>query len=301
MIVVLGSINVDLVVQVDRLPGAGETVLGSEYRVYAGGKGANQALAARRAGAAVVLIGAVGQDSFAGPALALLEQDGVDLSRVASVQGPTGIAMIAVDSRKENQIVVASGANRFVSPDALRAAIKSGDLLLLQFELPLPTVTGAARLARAAGAKVMLNAAPAHPIPRELAELIDILVVNEHEAAVISAGLELPASSPETFARTYAATTGTAVVVTLGARGALAVIGEETFDAVPPPVDVVDTTGAGDAFIGGLAAALESRRPFHEALAFAVAGGALAVTAHGAQPSFAPATEIAAAVLMRRG
>ncbi|MBH0238462.1 ribokinase [Methylobrevis albus] len=295
MIVVFGSINVDLVTRVPRLPGPGETVKGPGYERIPGGKGANQALAARRAGADVAMVGAVGDDGFRSIGLSLLGEAGVDLAAVAVVDAPTGIAMIAVDAAAENQIVVASGANDRADPAALEDLLGETATLVLQYEVPDAANLAAARIARAKGARIILNAAPAAPVPPALAGLVDILVVNEHEAAEVAAAAGLP-GDPVAFARAYAAANGAVVVVTLGGEGAIACRGEELTRVPAPKVPVVDTTAAGDTFVGALAAGLDRGETVEQALRFAVAAGALAVQVAGAQPSIPLRAAIAAAL-----
>ncbi|MGH6781802.1 MAG: PfkB family carbohydrate kinase, partial [Sphingomonadaceae bacterium] len=187
MITVFGSLNVDLVTPVERLPGAGETVMGPGYALHPGGKGANQALAARRAGAEVVLAGAVGRDAFAEVALSLLAADGVDLARVERVEAPTGAAFIAVDAAGANQIVVAAGANAHARADGLQdLPLGKRNILLLQREVPEEACIAAARLAKQAGGRVILNLAPAGSPAPELLDCLDMLIVNEHEALVLA-------------------------------------------------------------------------------------------------------------------
>ncbi len=199
MIVVFGSINIDLVTRAERIPGPGETVLGSDYVAIPGGKGANQALAARRAGARVALVGAYGQDGFAEPALALLKADGVELSHSRAAPKPTGAAFIVVDPPGENAIVVASGAKASAEASQLQAfPFGPGDRLLLQREVPIPEVEAAAAFARARGARAMLNAAPAGALSPKLAEALDFLCVNEH---VRPSSAPRSASPPQTRSR----------------------------------------------------------------------------------------------------
>lgn len=293
MIVVFGSINVDLVARVERLPGPGETVKGPGYQVFPGGKGANQALAARRAGAEVAIVGAVGADGFRERGLELLVADGVDVADVATVDAPTGIAMIAVDRAAENMIIVASGANGEARPDAVSRRIGEGDTLLLQYEVPEAAVLEAARAASARGGRVVLNAAPAGPVVEELARLVDVLVVNEHEAGEVGRGAGLP-EEPIAFAKAFSKRTGGAVVVTLGADGAYAVDGEREIRVPSPVVQVVDTTAAGDAFVGALAAALDRGLSLEDAVVDGIAAGSLAVETLGAQPSLPYRDAIAA-------
>ena len=286
MIVVFGSLNVDLVTQVERLPGAGETVIGPAYDLHPGGKGANQALAARRAGAEVVLVGAVGRDAFADIALSLLAADGVDLSHVARVEAPTGAAFIAVDAAGSNQIVVAAGANALARADALASlALGEDDILLLQREVPDAECLAAARLMKRAGGRVILNLAPAGPPADELLGCLDVLVVNEHEALVLAQSLGWPEREPDEIARRCDARRGIACIVTLGAAGAVGWQGGVCRRLAAPTVAVVDTVAAGDSFTGAFAAALSAGYGFSGALQRGLAAGSLACTVAGAQPS----------------
>ncbi|TYC67941.1 ribokinase [Stappia sp. BW2] len=284
MITVFGSINLDLVVAVPRLPTAGETVSGRDHQTFPGGKGANQALAARRAGAEVRLIGAVGQDSFAEPALLNLRQAGIDLTGLRTMVGSTGLALIGIDPAGENQIIVASGTNARVEASWLEGRFEPGSTLLVQGEVPLTEVAEGARHARDAGASVIWNPAP---VPEgDLRGCLDVagtVVVNLSEAAEIGDRLGI-AGDPETFAQTLA-TAGRSVVVTLGADGVLARTATARHRFGSPVVKAVDSTGAGDAFCGALAAALDRKAPFERALKEGAAAGALACTVTGAQSS----------------
>lgn len=267
MITVVGSINLDLVASVARLPRPGETVSGGALARHPGGKGANQALAARRLGPAVRLIGAVGRDAMADEALALLREDAVDLSDLAVLDGqPTGVALIGVESSGENLIMVAAGANGALTPDHLPARIE-GDLLL---QLEIPPLTALAAAGRCKG-RVIVNLAPAMEVPPDLIARADVLIVNEAEARFYGSGLD---DSSALIART------------LGAAGAeLWQGGQCLARAVPPEVAVVDAVGAGDAFVGALAVALLEGMAHEQALRFACTAGALATTRPGAQPS----------------
>jgi ribokinase len=287
-VLVVGSANVDQVYSVERIPEPGETVLATGSAIARGGKGQNQAVAAARAGAPTAFIAAVGDDGFGRLTRDGLAEDGIDLSRVRVVSEPTGTALIAVDRGGENTIIVEAGANRTLGwEDADRPLVAAADVLVMQLEIPLSTVRDAAAAARAAGTLVVVNAAPAAELPRELLDLIDVLVVNEHEEALIrtSAGVErLTELVP-------------LVVVTLGAAGArvLRASGEDRH--VPAPrVDAVDATGAGDTFCGAFAAALAEGADPEQALAFAVAAASLSVQRHGAVPSIPRRAEIDAAV-----
>ena len=281
MVVVFGSINLDLVAQVARMPAPGETLAGTSFRTSPGGKGANQALAARRAGATVQMFGAVGRDAFATNALANLEGSGIDLAGVVALDQPTGVALIHVDARGENAITVVAGANGHATaaqvPDD---ALGPKSTLVLQLEVPLNEI--ALLLKRVRGARVILNAAPAMALPDALLRDVGYLIVNESEAAVMGAALG-PATEPEAFAMAVAARYRNAVVVTLGACGALAVQDEKAFAIAAPGVTVVDTTGAGDALVGALAAALDRGASLRDALADGVAAGSLACAGPGAQ------------------
>lgn len=286
MIIVFGSLNVDLVTPVERLPGAGETVLGPGYALHPGGKGANQALAARRAGAEVTLVGAVGRDGFAEIALGLLAEDGVDLSHVARVEVPTGAAFIAVDAAGSNQIVVAAGANALARADAVEALKPGeGDLLLLQREVPEGECLRAARAMRAGGGRVILNLAPAGEPDPALLALTDILIVNEHEALILARSLGWMETEPEVIAQRIDGERGAACIVTLGAAGAVGWHGGVRRRLEAPRVEAIDTVAAGDSFVGAFAAALQSGFGFSGALQRGLAAGSLACTIAGAQPS----------------
>ena len=295
MIVVFGSINIDLVTPVERLPGPGETVLGPGYALHPGGKGANQALAARRAGADVVLVGATGRDRFSDAALALLTTEGVDLDHVAQVDAPTGAAFIATDREGANQIIVAAGANAAVRPDALQQLeLAAEDILLLQREVPEAACLEAARAMKRAGGRVILNLAPAEAPSAALLDLLDLLVVNEHEALVLAQALGWREKDPDAIARRLDGERGIATVATLGAAGVVAWIGGTRHRLAAPLVAVVDTVAAGDSFTGAFAAALAAGRDMPAALREGLAAGSLACTRRGAQPSIPFAAEIAA-------
>jgi ribokinase len=292
MIVVFGSINIDLVTRAERIPGPGETVLGGDYVTVPGGKGANQALAARRAGAKVALVGAYGDDGFAKTALSLLAADGVDLAFSRARDKPTGAAFITVDPHGENAIVVAAGANALASAEQLKILpFGAGDTLLLQREVPIPEVEAAAALAKKRGAKVALNAAPAGAVSPALLATLDFLVVNEHEVEIVGAALGI-AGEVEAIAQDIERRHGIATLVTLGAAGAVGFFERREYRAPAPKVTVVDTTAAGDSFVGAFAAALDCGRDFAAALKRGLAAGSLACTKPGAQPSMPYADEI---------
>jgi ribokinase len=287
MIVVFGSINVDLIVPVPQLPRPGETVLGGDYALLAGGKGANQALAARRAGAEVVLIGAVGADSFAAVALDPLRRAGIDIRSVRNVAEPTGCAAIMVSAAAENAIAVASGANASVRaeqvPDAL---LGPSTLLVAQMEVPPSETAAVIRRVHARGGRCLLNFAPALPIGLDTLREVDFVVANEGEAAALGAD---PASLAARLRRAF--------VITRGAAGAEAYFTDGAVLAVAAlPIVPVDTTGAGDTFVGVLAAALDGNAPFEFALRRASAAAGLACLARGAQSAMPDRAAIDAAM-----
>lgn len=303
MITVFGSINVDLVTPVERLPEPGETVLGGSYTVVPGGKGANQALAAAREGARVCMIGGVGDDGFASTALATLRADGVDLGHVARRTTPTGCAMIAVARSGDNQIVVASGANRdTVAAQLLESDIGGHTTLLLQMEVPHEENWRAVREARARVARIVLNVAPAGAVPVAALDDIDVLVMNRPEAASVARdlglgrGLGLSGDEPLTLARALATRHGVTAIVTLGADGSVAATNEGDWRLGALAVDVVDTTAAGDAFVGVLVAGLDAGQSIEDALHRASVAGGLACRHAGAQPSLPWAADIDAAL-----
>ena len=294
MIVVFGSINLDLVARVARLPQEGETMAGSAFAALAGGKGANQALAARRAGAEVVMAGAVGADGFAATALRELVASGVELQWVRHVEAPTGVALIHVDSAGRNAITIVAGANASADSSVIPdAALRPGTTLVLQLEVPTATVVAIASRAKERGARVILNAAPAADLPGKLVATVDVLIVNEHEAATIATLNGMP-NAPEDFAAAFQRRYACAVVVTLGAAGAIAAVERELFTVEAPKVQVVDTTGAGDALVGAFAAALDRGADWTQAIAEGIAAGSLACTVAGAQAALPDRAEIAA-------
>ena len=296
MITVFGSINVDLVCRVAKSPLPGETVLGSDYQLIPGGKGANQALAARRAGAAVRLVGAIGDDDIGKTALIELEPAGVDLTAVAHRHGTTGVAIITVNDKGENTIVVSPGANATASATQVPAnAFGPSDTLLLQMEVPYEESMKVARIAHEAGARVVLSVAPFTPLsPPELAP-VSVIVVNEHEAADFARHVGLSARGDHAVVGALARRLDRTVIATLGPEGAMA-SGPEGLVRVPAiQVTPVDTTGAGDTFAGVLAAYLDQGADLKTAMAQAAVAGSLACAKVGAQPSFPTRAEIEAA------
>lgn len=291
-IVVLGSTNMDLVAYAARAPGRGETVTGREFATVPGGKGANQAVAAARAGGEVTMIGAVGSDHYGEILRHTLEASGVDTDLLRTAEGPSGTAHIVVDDEGANSIVVIPAANGTVTALAPgdEAVIAAAGLLLLQLELPLDAVTEGARAARRHGVRTVLTPAPARPLPPELLGAVDLLLPNEHEAAALT-GLGDPRAAAAALLREVPE-----VVVTLGAAGCLyAARDAEPVAVAAPRVTPVDTTAAGDTFAGALAVALGEERPMPEALTWACTAAALSVQRPGASTSMPYRPEIDAA------
>jgi ribokinase len=282
---VVGSINQDFVLRLERRPGPGETVTDAELSLFPGGKGANGAVAAARLGAEVAILGRVGEDAFGGELVENLRENGVDTSRVEAISGaPTGSAFVTVTPDGENAIVVSPGANRRFGPDEVEAAaddLRKARVVVAQLEVSVEAVESAARIATDAGGRFLLNLAPPRGLPEDLLRRCDPLVVNEHEAAFLLA----KEVTPEELARRLLELGPASVVVTLGAAGAVLATGEATKRSPAPEVAVVDTTGAGDAFVGALAARLSGGTPLEEAVPYAVSAGAVAVTREGAQGS----------------
>jgi len=297
LITIIGSINLDLIATVDRLPGPGETVPGSGFSTAPGGKGANQALAAGRAGAAVRIVGATGRDAFAGEALALLDEGGVDLSHVRQTAEPTGTALILVGSDGENMIAVVPGANATVS-GALVAGlgIAKGEHILLQHEIPLATVEAALDTARAAGAVTVLNTAPFRVEAAGFLAKADYVVANETEFDLYAQALSLEGGSREQRMGSFAGATGRIVIVTLGGDGVLAATPGGLLKVEALKITPVDTVGAGDTFCGYFAAGLADGLPLGEALRRAAAAGSLACLKPGAQPAIPLRAEVDAAL-----
>jgi ribokinase len=294
-VVVLGSLNMDLIVRTERIPRPGETVHGSDFRTVPGGKGANQAAAAARLGARVEMLGRVGQDAFGEEMLRNLGEQGVGVGRVQRDAAPSGIALITIQADGDNSIVVAPGANGQVTTQDVDAAadlLAQASYLVMQFEVPLPVVRHAIARAAALGVRVVLNPAPAYPVDAAFLEGVYCLIVNETEAETLTglsvSGLEAAREA----ARALHGLGAPVVIVTLGAEGAL-LLAEGTFTHVPArKVQVVDTTAAGDAFIGGLVASLERGLPLPEAVRYAACAGTLATTVLGAQTSLPRQAEV---------
>ncbi|MFY1695334.1 MULTISPECIES: ribokinase [unclassified Solwaraspora] len=286
-IAVVGSANMDLVATAPRLPQPGETLLGSDFVMVPGGKGANQAIAAARAGGDCVFLGAVGSDAFGVTLTGRLARSGVDTGQLRVVYGASGVAVVMVNAAGENAIVVTPGANAafhgLTEPEL--AAVRAADVLVAQLEIPLETVLAATTAARQAGARVILNAAPARPLPAELLDTVDLLVVNDAEArAIAGAGQEDPAALLTAVRR---------AVLTLGAQGAWYVDRDGTHEHVPAfAVETVDSTAAGDAFTGALAVAWGEGRDLVSAVRWASAAGAACVRRLGASVSLPQRAEI---------
>jgi ribokinase len=289
-IVVVGSVNTDMIIQAERIPRPGETVIGGEFSIAAGGKGANQAVAAARAGGRVTLVACVGDDVFGRQSLDGFARDGIDITHVRTdTDAPSGVALIVVDDGGENSIAVASGANARLTLDdvlAARDAIASADVLVTQLETPLATVRAAVELAVEHDVRVILNPAPARPLGKRILRLVSVLTPNETEAELLT-GIEVAddAAALAAAAERLHALGVQTVVLTLGSRGAFVFGGHQrellpAFDVTP-----VDTTAAGDVFNGALAVALAEGKALSDAVRFANAAAALAVTTLGAQPS----------------
>jgi ribokinase len=284
-VVVVGSVNADLVISVDRRPAAGETVLGSDLAIHPGGKGANQAVAAARLGGRVAFLGRAGTDGNGDLVRAALRGDGVDLSRLITTDAPTGVALITLGPDGDNSIIVSPGANSRVSAEDVAAAgalFEGASVVSLQLEIPLPAVVSAARAAAAAGARIVFNLSPAAEVPGELLASCDPLVVNEHEAAFLGATdpAGLLARGPKS------------VVITRGAKGAVVADASGVTEVPSPAVKVIDTTGAGDAFTGALSLRLARGHALADAARFAARVGAAAVRRPGAQSSFPTLAEV---------
>ncbi|MFF3190620.1 ribokinase [Streptomyces misionensis] len=294
-LLVVGSANADLVIGVERRPGAGETVLGGDLSVHPGGKGANQAVAAAQLGARTALLARVGDDGHGRLLLDSLRSAGVDPAGVLAGGAPTGVALITVDPSGDNSIVVSPGANARLTPADVRAAeglLRASRVVSAQLEIPLETVEEVVR-ALPSGTRFVLNPSPPRPLPAEVLAACDPLIVNEHEARVLLGGAGA-GEEPEDWARGLLALGPRSVVVTLGAEGALVHDGSGATRVASVKVDAVDTTGAGDAFTAALAWRLGTSASLAEAAGYAARVGAAAVTKPGAQESYPTAEEVRA-------
>jgi len=296
-ILVVGSLNTDLVVRTPRFPQPGETISGEDLRIFPGGKGANQAVAAARQGARVAMVGRVGRDSFGAFLVESLRSDQIDTSHVAIDTAATGTAIIMVDTNGQNSIVLSAGANGHVSRQDVDALHTDAKLLLLQLEIPLETVMYAAQWGKQNGMIVILNPAPAQPLPDQLLASTDFVLPNETELSLLTGTIVNDNHSAQAAARILRQRGAKNVIVTLGEKGALVVAGSRVQHIDSFRVKVVDTTAAGDAFIGGFAArVVESGsllpEKLDEAVRYANACGALATTRLGAQPSLPVRAEV---------
>lgn len=295
-IVVVGSSNTDMIIKLDHLPQPGETVLGGDFSTAAGGKGANQAVAAARAGGAVTFVARVGDDMFGRLAVEQFAADGIDVRHVTEdSDAPSGVALIFVDRNGENSIAVASGANAHLTPvDALSArdAVRDAQIMITQLETPIETVRAAVVLASEQGVPVILNPAPAQSLGADILRHVSVLTPNETEAELLTGVKVSTTADAEAAAEKLASMGVEAIVITLGARGAFVFNADHSELIAGFDVQAVDTTAAGDVFNGALAVALAKEAPLLEAVHFANAAAALSVTKLGAQPSAPTLDEI---------
>ena len=292
-IVVIGSSNTDMVIKADHIPVPGETVLGGEFVMVPGGKGANQAVAAARLGAEVTFVARVGDDAFGRAAIESFRREGIDTEFIAmDPKAASGVALIFVDKAGENSIAVAPGANGRLSPEDVaraRPAVEKADVVVVQFEIPMETVEAGMLLAKECGTRAMINPAPAAPAPREILAMADVLIPNRLEAATLLGGAS---GEPCWLAERLLETGAGAVVITLGSDGALAAAGGTRLRIPAFKVEAVDTTAAGDAFTGAMAVALAEGSDLETAARFASCAAAISVTRMGAQSSLASREEV---------
>jgi ribokinase len=297
-VVVIGSLNMDLVTRAPRLPRGGETLIGRSFSTVSGGKGANQAVAAARLGAQVSMVGCVGSDAYGEQLRGALLAEQIDCQAVSTVDGASGVALIVVDDNSQNAIVIVAGANGALAPeviDRFDAVLQAADVIICQLEVPDATVGHALKRGRELGKVVILNPAPAsHPLPADWYAAIDYLIPNESEASALS-GLPVDSlESAESAAARLIAMGASKVIITLGAQGSLFANGKG-FEHLPAPkVKAVDTTAAGDTFVGGFAAALAAGKTEAEAIRFGQVAAALSVTRAGAQPSIPTLSDVQA-------
>lgn len=297
-VVVIGSLNMDLVTRAPRLPKGGETLIGHSFSTVSGGKGANQAVAAARLGARVAMVGCVGNDDYGVQLREALLAEQIDCQAVSTVEDSSGVALIVVDDNSQNAIVIVAGANGAMTPaviDRFDAVLQAADVIICQLEIPDATVGHALKRARALGKTVILNPAPAsRPLPADWFAAIDYLIPNESEASALS-GLPVDSlQSAESAANQLIAMGAGKVIITLGAQGSLFANGKGFEHFPAPKVKAVDTTAAGDTFVGGFAAALASGKSEAEAIRYGQVAAALSVTRAGAQPSIPTMSDVQA-------
>ncbi|MCF5724878.1 ribokinase [Pseudomonas syringae] len=288
-VVVVGSLNMDLVTRASRLPRAGETLIGQTFSTVPGGKGANQAVASARLGAKVAMVGCVGSDAYGTQLRDALRVEGIDCQAVSTVDGSSGVALIVVDDSSQNAIVIVAGSNGALTPASLQAfdaVLQAADVVVCQLEVPMDTVGFTLKRGRELGKTVILNPAPAsEPLPAEWYASIDYLIPNESEATALS-GITVDSLDSAKLAASQLIKAGAGkVIITLGSQGALFTDGQTFEHLLAPKVKAVDTTAAGDTFVGGFAAALASGKSEAEAIRFGQVAAALSVTRAGAQPS----------------
>ncbi|EPL03951.1 ribokinase [Pseudomonas sp. CF161] len=297
-VVVVGSLNMDLVTRAERLPRGGETLIGKSFATVPGGKGANQAVAAARLGAQVSMVGCVGDDAYGEQLRGALLAEAIDYQAVSVIEGSSGVALIVVDDSSQNAIVIVAGANAQLAPEVVAgfdAILQAADVIICQLEVPYSTVGYALKRGRELGKTVILNPAPASgPLPADWYASIDYLIPNESEASALS-GLPVNSrESAEAAASQLIAAGAGKVIVTLGAQGSLFADGAR-FDYFPAPkVEAIDTTAAGDTFVGAFAAALAAGKSEAEAISFGQVAAALSVTRAGAQPSIPTLSDVQA-------
>ncbi|MHC8343459.1 ribokinase [Pseudomonas sp. RT6P73] len=297
-VVVIGSLNMDLVTRAPRLPRGGETLIGESFATVSGGKGANQAVAAARLGAQVSMVGCVGSDAYGEELRGALLAEQIDCQAVSTVKGSSGVALIVVDDNSQNAIVIVAGANGALTPqviDQFDAVLQAADVIICQLEVPDATVGHALKRGRELGKIVILNPAPAsRPLPADWYASIDYLIPNESEASALS-GLPVDSlETAETAATRLIALGAGKVIITLGAQGSMFANGTGFEHFPAPKVKAVDTTAAGDTFVGGFAAALASGKTEAEAIRFGQVAAALSVTRAGAQPSIPTLSDVQA-------
>ncbi|MFC1619445.1 ribokinase [Candidatus Neomarinimicrobiota bacterium] len=295
-IIVVGSSNTDMIIKMDRIPTPGETIIGGDFFMAAGGKGANQAVAAARLGGEVTFVAKVGTDMFGKQAVENFKQEGIDTDFIVeAAEDPSGVALIFVDQKGENSIAVASGANNSLTEQDVSAAqgkLEEADVLLLQLETPLDTVRHAARLAVEKGVKIILNPAPARELDDELLSCITVLTPNETETEILTGIKVEDEQSGQAAAQVLRSRGVTNVVITLGSEGSLVVTEGKSITVPSKKVKAMDTTAAGDCFNGALACALAEGKSLEEAARFANLAGALSATKMGAQPSMPTFAEL---------